>query len=142
MKTKFFVLSFFISLFILTGCENQLDDNDTKDTVQLLEGVWECDDATNTKSTMLKYQVYISPSTVDSTQIFMSNFHKLGNTVEALGSVSGNTITIPSQTLSGGYSVRGNGSISSNIKEISWTYYVDDGSGQEEEVNAVYSFLY
>jgi hypothetical protein len=142
MKIKFFILSVFTSLFILTGCENLLDENDTKSTVQLLEGVWECDDATITKSTMLKYQVYITPSTVDSTQIFMSNFHKLGNTVEALGTVSGNTITIPNQTLSGGYLVRGKGSISSNLKEISWTYYVDDGSGQEEEVNAVYSFLY
>lgn len=141
MKIKFFILSFFTSLFILTGCENLLDENDNTNTVQLLEGVWECDDAI-TKSTMFKYQVYISPSTVDSTQIFMSNFHQLGNNVEALGTVSGNTIAIPGQTLSGGYSVRGSGSISSNIKEISWTYYIDDGSGQEEEVNAVYSFLY
>jgi hypothetical protein len=143
MKTKYFILLVLAALFILNGCEDILNENDAFSTVQRLEGYWQCDEDENfTKSTMIKYQVYITPSSTDSSAIFISRFHQLGENIEALGTVSGSTITLPQQTLMGGYTVYGSGSISSDVKKITWKYYIDDGSGQEEEVNAVYTFLY
>lgn len=143
MRTKYLFLAILGALFILNGCEDILNENDSYSTIQRLEGQWQCDEDDNpVKSPMYKYQVYITPSSVDSSAIFLSNFHQLGDNIEALGTVSGNTITLPQQTLMGGYKVRGSGSISSDVKKITWNYSIDDGSGQEEKVSAVYTFLY
>lgn len=128
---------------MLSGCEDILNENDAYSTVQRLEGLWQCDEDDNlTKSTMRMYQVYITPSSGDSTAIFLSNFHELGENVEAVGTISGSTISLPQQTLMGGYSVSGSGSISSDVKKITWNYSIDDGSGQADQVSAVYTFLY
>lgn len=143
MKTKYFFFSIIAILLILSGCEDILNENDAYSTVQRLEGVWQCDEDENlTKSTLRMYQVYITPSSVDSSEVFISHFHELGDNVEAVGTVSGSTITLPKQTLMGGYLISGSGSISSDVKKITWNYSIDDGSGQEEQVNAIYTFLY
>lgn len=139
---KIYILLFVVGL-LSTECEDPLNTGNSYNIVQQLEGIWKCDENSSIfKSTTDIYSVYISPSNVDSTEVFIENFYALGNDTEALAKVSGNSITLPRQTLPGGYIVRGNGTISSNLKEISWKYYVDDGSGQEDEVDALYNFQY
>jgi len=135
-------LAIIISLF-LYSCEDLSDTLTSAEIAQKLEGSWQCDEtSTIFKSTEDIYSIYISPSETDSTRIFISNFYQLGNDVEATALVNGYTMTIPTQLIAGDYEVRGSGSISSNLKEISLSYYVDDGSGQEDEVEAVYTFQY
>jgi hypothetical protein len=143
MKLKKIYIFIILAGLISTECEDVLNSGNSTSIVQQLEGIWKCDEnSTIFKSTKDIYSVYISPSNVDSTEIFIENFYALGNDTEALATVSGNSISLPQQTLPGGYVVRGNGTISSNLKEISWKYYVDDGSGQVDEVNATYTFQY
>lgn len=142
MKTRKIISIGLIAIFFIS-CEDLLAPGNTKDIVLQLEGTWQCDEEDSIlKSVMYEYQVYISPSDNDSTQVIISDFHHLGDDVEAVADVDGNSITLPSQTLLGGYVVRGSGTISSNLKEIAWKYYIDDGSGEEDEVNATYTFLY
>jgi hypothetical protein len=139
---KFLISAIVVSLFFYS-CEDLSDTLTSAEITQKLEGSWQCDEtSTIFKSTEDIYSIYISPSETDSTRIFISNFYQLGNNVEAEASVSGYTITIPKKIIAGDYEVRGSGTISSNLKEISWTYFVDDGSGQEDEVEAVYTFQY
>lgn len=139
---RFLTLAIIISLF-LYSCEDLSDTLTSAEIAQKLEGSWQCDETSSIfKSTEDIYSIYISLSESDSTRIFISNFYQLGNNVEATALVNGYTITIPTQLIAGDYEVRGSGSISSNLKEISLSYFVDDGSGQEDEVEAVYTFQY
>lgn len=139
---RFLTLAIIISLF-LYSCEDLSDTLTSAEIAQKLEGSWQCDETSSIfKSTEDIYSIYISLSETDSTRIFISNFYQLGNNVEATALVNGYTITIPTQLIAGDYEVRGSGSISSNLKEISLSYFVDDGSGQEDEVEAVYTFQY
>jgi hypothetical protein len=143
MKSKILSLIGILSVMFFTSCEDLLDPRSSAEIVLELEGQWMCDEESSVfKSTLLKYTVYISPSETDSNRIFISNFYQLGNGVEATALVSNYQITIPIQTLPGDYTVKGTGVIAENLKEISWTYYVDDGSGVEDEVTATYTLQY
>jgi len=138
------VLSLVItSSLFLVSCEDLLDDPSSTEIAQNLEGSWKCDENSSIfKATQEIYTVYITPSESDSTKVFISNFYALGNDVEAVATINGYSITIQNQTLAGDYEVQGSGTISSNLKEISWNYYVDDGSGVEDEVTAEYTLQY
>lgn len=128
---------------LLVGCEDLIDTTNTSDITQNMEGQWECDESSSVyKSTNDIYSVYISPSETDTTKVYISNFYQLGSTIEAEATVNGNAITLNSQSLDGDFEVRGSGTISSNLQTITWTYYVDDGSGQEDAVTATYTFQY
>lgn len=143
MKSMRIIIAAIIVSFILYSCEDLLDNPSSKEIAQQLEGEWKCDETSSIfKSTEDIYTVYITPSETDSTRIFISNFYQLGNSVEATALINTYTITIPTQKIAGDYEIRGSGTISNNLKEIKWNYYVDDGSGIEDEVEAVYTFLY
>jgi hypothetical protein len=143
MKKKIFILAMLTSILFLNSCEDLLNDPSSTEITQSLEGSWKCDETSSIfKSTQDIYTVYISPSESDSTRIFISNFYALGENVEATALINGYSITMPTQTLPGDYEVRGSGTITTNLKQINWTYYVDDGSGQEDQVDAVYTFQY
>jgi hypothetical protein len=56
-----------------------------------------------------------------------------------MATISGMTLTLPEQSLDGGWSVYGSGIISNNYQTITWLYYVDEGSGIWHESNPIYT---
>lgn len=143
MKKNILYLIAFSTILLLNSCEDLLNDLTSAEIAQKLEGSWQCDENSSIfKSTQDIYSVYIYMSDSDSTRIFISNFYALGESIGATALVNGYSITIPIQTLEGGFEVGGTGTISSDLKEISWNYTVDDGSGEIDEVEAVYTSLY
>jgi hypothetical protein len=142
MKSIKIILAAIVVTFLVYSCEDTLDNLSSVEIAQQIEGEWQCDETIIFKSTLDMFEVYISTSETDSTRIFISNFNGLGNDVDATALISGYTITIPTQKIAGDYEVRGSGTISNNLKEINWTYFVDDGSGIEDEFEAVYTLQY
>jgi hypothetical protein len=132
-------LAFLILLvFILSGCEDfpifPAGDN-PRDKVS---GLWLCDESgVYLKSALETYYVEIDPHPNDSSKVIISNFFNINDDAEAI--ISGTKITLTIQTLQGGFTVNGSGVISKNYTQIDWLYYVDDGSGQDYKVTAVYT---
>jgi hypothetical protein len=143
MKSKFVLFALITGSFFVTSCEDILNDPSSGDIAQKIEGSWKCDENSSIfKSTEDIYSVYITPDDSDSTLVHISNFYALGNNVEAAARISDHAITLQTQTLSGDYEIHGSGTISNNLKEISWKYFVDDGSGVIDEVDAIYTLQY
>lgn len=140
MNKKILLVLFIAVSFVFNGCEDVLDSSNSKEIAAGLEGHWKSEETL--KSPDEVYYVDISLSDNDSTKVIISNFNALGNDYEATAKVNGYSITIPSQSLISGYSVRGSGTISSKLQQINWTYFVDDGSGVEVEFDAIYTFSY
>jgi len=56
-----------------------------------------------------------------------------------VATVAGMNLILSNQMIEGGFTVYGSGTISSNYKEISFSYTVDDGSGTADHCTAVYT---
>ncbi len=138
MKTIFKTGCLLIVLIsILTGCEDFLIDNNG-DPRNRIVGLWFCDESDDyLKSVMEKYYVGIDIHPSDSSRVLITNFFNIGDDAEAI--LSGDRLTLPVQTLEGGFTVRGSGSVAKNDNQINWIYYVDDGSGVEYKITAVYT---
>lgn len=131
-----------ISLLLAESCE--LENGDIfVTTTERLEGQWQCDENSSLyKSTLDFYMVYIEIHPINADQILIENFYGLGRDVDVVATINGMTINLPHQTTTDGYIVYGSGSISSKYDEISWRYHVDDGSGLEDQVDALYTKVY
>lgn len=139
MKKIIFIPILIISL--IWSCE--LENTDLLTTTEKLEGQWMCDEnAELFKSTLDQYTVYIEISPIDDKNVLISNFYQLGHNIDVVASISGMTITLPYQTTTDGFEVNGAGTISSKYNKITWRYYVDDGSGFVDQVDAVYTKVY
>jgi hypothetical protein len=132
-------------LLMLTAvsCEDLFDnlegDEDVRDKI---EGQWSCDETSEYyKSTAEIFTVYISPDPDDSTRVFIDNFYELGYDVSVVATVSGRNLFIHTQTIGGGFTILGSGTIASNYNTIEWNYSVDDGSGKTDNVTATYTKL-
>ena len=115
---------FIIILFAVIACtdESILNPADPRD--QFI-GSW------NVNETCIKdaYSVSIEKDTTNSSQVIIKNFWLIGfNEKPPYAIVTGNTLTIPSQTMcySGSNSVKGSGLLSKNT--ITWSYSVNDGA--------------
>ena len=143
-KSFIVVLGFFLTALLVNSCE---ETRTTPGDVESLEGEWKVEETSeNFKSAQATYQVYISPSQEDSTQIIISNFYHLGIDTEVIGAVNGNRIELLSNqtvtTLGVSYTVvSGTGIISDDYQNIDWQYVIDDGSGQTDNVTAIYTKL-
>jgi hypothetical protein len=138
MKRRLLIIPI-LSILLVWSCELGNEDF-TGTTAQRLEGQWLCNEtATLYKSTIDQYKVYIEIHPVDSNQILIENFYQLSNDITVVATINGMTITLPRQTTSDGFEVNGSGTISSNFNKITWRYYVDDGSGFEDQVDAIYT---
>ncbi|MBL7111433.1 MAG: hypothetical protein ISS19_05790 [Bacteroidales bacterium] len=91
------------------------------------------------KSAMAIYWVHIEEHPEDSTKILIYNFFDLDENVAAEATVSGKNLYLPQQTLEGGFTFNGTGRVSREADKIDWTYSLDDGSGLEVEITAVYT---
>jgi hypothetical protein len=138
LKTSRYLLLIMLTGFVVNSCEvaeSLLND------VGKLEGEWTCDETSEyfKKTTASVYSVYISPDADNVNGIIMDGFYNLGD-VGAIANVSGLTITIPSQSLEGGYTIlSGTGTISSNYKTITWSYNINIGGDAVDHVTAVYT---
>jgi len=143
MKRNYLILTLLTIVFIYNSCEELINNELTSSEIaQKLEGQWQCNEQSSQfKSTDDYYSVYITLSETDSTKVFISNIYQLGNEIEAYAKIDKQTITIPRQIVDG-YTINGSGTISSNLREITWQQYVDDGSGIIDEIDAVYTFQY
>ena len=147
MKTKIRIHPFLpVSIFLLAltvSCEELLNTTGTDEDVrERIEGQWSCDETSEIyKSTAEIYSVYISPDPDDSTKVLIDNFYELGYDVSAVATVSGRNLFINTQTVGDGYTVIGSGTISSDYNKINWSYSVEDGSGEVDDVTATYTKL-
>ena len=143
MKKIQSILLITAGIAFLYSCELLDTGTSSSPTASDIEGVWKCNENSETfKATEDFYTVYIEPLATDSFKVYITNFYQLGNDVDALAIISGYSLTIGSQTLKGGYTVRGSGTIASNKKSIELSYQVNDGSGVWDDVSATYTFQY
>lgn len=128
-------------LVVLTNaCEDLLGDIETGDPRDKIVDTWKCDEESSYyKSVKEVYWVEISKHPTDSSRIIIYNFYNVDADAEAI--MNGLNLTLPLQTLEGGYTVSGNGLIRKDYKEINWQYTVDDGSGDLDKAAALYSRL-
>ena len=124
-------------LLSVASCEI-LDTNSNQTVAERLEGQWLVEEDMHLKSTDDFYQVHIDISPVDSKKIIIRNFYGVDSeSIEA--TISGMKLDLSTQELSGGFTYYGSANISANYKQLTWNYFVDDGSGIWKEVNAVYT---
>lgn len=126
-----------ITLILCAGCEDLLKDLVSDDPRERITGLWICEESDDyLKSIEETYFVEIDPHPLDSSRVLISNFFNIDDDAEAI--LSRDQLTLPVQSLKGGFTVRGSGSITKNDSQINWEYYVDDGSGVDYKITAVY----
>jgi hypothetical protein len=127
-----------VLMLFVSGCEDLpifLDGGDPRERVS---GLWLCDESEGyLKSALETYYVEIDPHPYDSAKVIISNFFNVGDDAEA--GISGTSLTLANQTLTGGFTIHGSGVISKNYTQIDWIYYVNDGSGDSYKITAVYT---
>lgn len=130
-------------LMVTNSCE-LADDLAGNATISKIEGDWNCEEDSeyfkkSTETTKSTYTVYISPDADNDNGILIDGFYNLGD-VGVKAEVYGKTITIPKQTVEGGYEIlSGTGLISGNYNEITWEYHVNIGGSAVDDVTAVYT---
>lgn len=116
-----------ILITFLASCAANDDDVPTPtDERDEYIGTWSCAE-NSSKSGASTYDVVLRKNVNESGQFLMDNFYLLGSTHAAVISKSGNSLTIPTQSVSGN-TVQGSGSISNSTK-INLSYTINDGSG-------------
>lgn len=140
---RFLYIFIFLSLIILS-CEK--DDQSDIEVAEALEGEWSVDETSQYyKNQMSTYQVEITPVSENDDQVLISNFYQLGYENSVMGDIEGKKIKlVPNQEIivSGisSYTIlSGTGNISDDYQNIDWNYEVDDGSGQIDYVEAIYT---
>ena len=127
--------------FLAYSCEDLMGPG-TGDDIDRLVDTWKVtEESSPLKSGQGAYWVEIErhPDNQNMVRIFF--FHGLGDDVYAEASLDRSTLTLASQVLQGGWTVQGSGEIQSGWNEIHWSYTADDGSGETEQVTAVYTRL-
>jgi hypothetical protein len=129
------LLVLFLLLSAITiSCEDETATDDPRDKIV---DTWNCKENGSISGTT-SYAVEISKSPSDSTKVFIDNFYGLGPGIKVTAKMNGLSLIISSQTVDGNL-ISGSGSISSSYKTISWTYKVNDGGGEIDNVTAAYS---
>lgn len=137
MKTfRSIFITFFIALFsfFLFSCDPDTDPDDDPNPREKFIGSWTCVEASQ-----LTYTVVITASSTNENQIYLANFHSLGQNEKALGAIAGYSVTIPEQPMcNGDYIVKGSGLMAASKKTISFQYIVTSGT-QTDTINATYT---
>ena len=138
--TRFYILPLSAVITVLTGCVDFLEDIlPDNDRARIIDS-WKCSESdTYLKSSLAVYWVSIEEHPADSAKILIYNFFDLDENLAAEAVVAGRNLNLPLQTLEGGFIFNGTGRVSNDASRIDWTYFLDDGSGEEVEITAVYT---
>lgn len=131
--SKLSVFLFLLTISIIeTSCVPEETENPTPtDERDKFVGSWKCEEnsSINGNST---FTIDINKSTTEKSQVILENFYNYGFNKTAIATVSGNTLTIPSQTFSGTNTLSGSGTLSADGKKIQdLNYTVNDGSSDD-----------
>lgn len=125
-------------LMLMNSCE--LTDDIGNVTVSKLDGNWDCDEDSEyfKKSTAEIYEVQISPDPDNENGIIIDGFYGLNGGIKA--TVSSLVITLPEQVMEQGNTLlSGQGIVSGNYKEITWSYDINIGGDAVDNVTAIYT---
>lgn len=132
-KYNHLLLIFFALFFAACVDENTVDpDEDARDK---FARNWNCKETCEGQITYYNSNITKEPN--NTSQVLIYNLYSLGANNFAKATVSGNSITIPQQTIDV-FSVSGSGTYAGN--KIEFNYVVNDGSGNVS-VAATYSPL-
>ena len=130
MKNKIQALGslavFSVILFLASCTTNEADSPTPIDSRDKYIGTWSCAE-NSSKTGASTFDVRIRKNVNNNNQFLIDNFYLLGNQYSASVNVSGTSLSIAQQSISGN-TVQGSGTIQSDTK-ISLTYSVNDGSG-------------
>ncbi len=125
-KIKFTFVLFFFTAFLFQSCTGDINDlEDPRDAVVKKFRVTEKNLSDDTERS---YDDQVVKDANEKTAVIFKNFHD--ENLEIKGTLAGSTITIKQQTKDG-VTVKGSGTISSNLKEIKFNYTVDDGTTKD-----------
>jgi hypothetical protein len=119
-----FALIMLLTTFQMFSCK----ENDTKDTNidprEKFIGTWSVDESCVRPT----YDVEITIDESNSSRVWLINFADAPpGSPQAYGTVNGNQINIPEQTIGDGWIINGIGTLHENGK-IVWAYYIEIGS--------------
>jgi hypothetical protein len=119
-----FALIMLLTTFQMFSCK----ENDTKDTNidprEKFIGTWSVDES----CVRPNYDVEITINESNSSRVWLINFADAPpGSPQAYGTVNGNQINIPEQTIGDGWIINGIGTLHENGK-IVWAYYIEIGS--------------
>ena len=86
------------------------------------------------------FTAVISPDTINETKILISNFHKIGKNLTVAVIVRKDlSLEIPEQVVNNQV-FKGSGIISDDYTQITWSYSIEDDSGDVTQVTGTYSY--
>ncbi len=130
-KIGLILMSMLLTVVFFQSCTDDLEDfADPRDAITK---EWQAT-ITDVNGIESFPKVSIAKDPQETTKVIFTNFHELASVTsdQVYATLAGNTLTIPSQTLGGEYTIVGSGVISDNLLEIVFEYTVDDGGGPEE----------
>jgi len=133
-----FIIPFAAGLLLITACDELIPDPGGGDVISALEDNWRVEEESQVFAKS-NYIVEIERHASDSSRIYVDNFYNVDAAAEVV--VNNRSLNIPDQLMDGGYRVYGTGTVSRDNESISWQYTIDDGSGQLDNVTAVYTRL-
>jgi hypothetical protein len=136
MKSLKKLLPLFALTLFLASCTLDEDLGPiTGDDRDKFTGTWMFSESPAARS--ISYSVTISNDPSNSSQVLLKNFGNMGHSYSAYGIVTSKAIYIPSQEMSDGLFVEGNGTLIST-DNMSWTYNIEGGGDSEDyEATAV-----
>lgn len=130
---------FFMTLVILTffinACEDLTKDL-TGDSRDRITGTWDCSETGSISGTQA-FEANIEKSGSDTTAVYVYNFYGLGPSDRVIARMSGRTLTVSRQTVTG-IEIQGSGSVSSDYKTITWNFTAFDGA-ESDQVSSKYT---
>ncbi|MBN2668048.1 MAG: hypothetical protein JXR60_02365 [Bacteroidales bacterium] len=142
---QYFSFSFLVifSAILFSSCEEQKEQLEDRDAILGMWDVVETIVTVNPSSAELRatdqaHLVQIARSEIFADEVFIYNFHGIREELYLPAAVDGKTVTISEITLDD-FIVHGQGTISSNSNTITWTYWVEDPQGEEEQYSATYT---
>src|SRR3990167_2750000 len=99
-----------------------------KDETTTLDGTWSCSESSQIYGST-SYEVNIETDASDANKISLENFYNLGYQNKVTASLSGDNISISSQTIDG-YKISGSGTKNSGTS-LSFEYYSYDGADHD-----------
>ncbi len=123
-------------MLLVTSCDfgEDIDPDNSDDPRDNIVDTWR---STEVSAIYGKSNFYvdIAKEPFDSTELILSNFYNLGDSIEVKGALNGYKIYISTQVVNGN-EISGEGTIAGDFSVINFEYDVEDGSGEEDNVSA------